>query len=174
MGKSTLRDRGNVTEPFPCKGSRFRKVAVGGTFDIIHLGHEILLTTAFNVGEKVVIGLSSDKLAEALGKDHRVSPFHERKTGLIRFLMEKGYLDKAEIIPIDDRYGTTIEDGGLEALVVSGETVKVAEQINHIRLGKGLKPLSIIMVETVKAEDGNPISTSRIRKGEIDRFGKPL
>ncbi|MEM3108996.1 MAG: phosphopantetheine adenylyltransferase [Candidatus Bathyarchaeia archaeon] len=156
------------------KAPIYRRVAVGGTFDIIHSGHERLLEAAFKGGEKVVVGLSTDRLAEAIGKDHRVSPFNERMTRLIGFLKERGYLERAEIIPIDDRHGTTIEDDELEALVVSEETLKVAEQINHIRIRKGLKPLEIILVETVKAEDGKPISTSRIRKGEIDRFGKPI
>ncbi|MEM2122342.1 MAG: phosphopantetheine adenylyltransferase [Candidatus Bathyarchaeia archaeon] len=174
MGKPDLENRRPVPEPFHRNSSRYRRVAVGGTFDIIHLGHEILLGTAFKIGENVVIGLSTDKLAEEIGKGHRVHPFHKRKDALLNFLEEKGYLDKAEIVPIDDRYGTTLEDVGLEAVVVSRETAGIADQINQIRVRKGLKPLNIIAIETVKAEDGKPISSSRIRRGEIDKFGKPL
>ena len=156
------------------KDRRYRRVAVGGTLDIIHLGHESLLKTAFKVGEKVIIGLSTDRLAEELKKHHIVSPFHERKAGILRFLKENALLERAEIVSIDDRYGTTIEDRGLEALVVSRETSKVADQINYLRIRKGLKPLDIIVVETVKAKNGKPISTSRIKKGEINRYGELL
>lgn len=153
------------------KERHYRRVAVGGTFDIIHLGHENLLKTAFKIGEKVIIGLSTDKLAEELKKNHIVSPLHERKAGILRFLKENALLERAEIVPIDDRYGTTVEDQELEALVVSEETSKVADQINYMRIRKGLKPLDIIVIETVKAEDGKPISTSRIKRGEINRYG---
>ena len=40
----------------------FNLVGLGGTFDFIHEGHQLLLQTAFQVGKKVVIGLSTDEL----------------------------------------------------------------------------------------------------------------
>ncbi|MEM2081946.1 MAG: adenylyltransferase/cytidyltransferase family protein, partial [Candidatus Bathyarchaeia archaeon] len=36
---------------------RFRKVAVGGTFDELHKGHKALLMKAFEIGTRVLIGL---------------------------------------------------------------------------------------------------------------------
>ena len=41
----------------------FDLVAMGGTFDIIHDGHMVLLNKAFSISSKVIIGLSSDQLA---------------------------------------------------------------------------------------------------------------
>jgi pantetheine-phosphate adenylyltransferase len=41
-----------------------------------------------------------------------------------------------------------------------------------MRVRRGLKPVEIISVELVKAEDGSPVSSTRIRAGEIDRTGK--
>ncbi len=44
--------------------SEFSLIATGGTFDIIHRGHLTLLSNAFAISDKVIIGLTSDELAE--------------------------------------------------------------------------------------------------------------
>ena len=40
---------------------RFRHAVLGGTFDRFHAGHEALLATAFRVGERVSVGITSDR-----------------------------------------------------------------------------------------------------------------
>ena len=78
------------------------------------------------------------------------------------------------IIPIDNPYGITLIDKEIEALVVSYETANRAREINTLREGRGLKPLKIMIIDMVLADDDIPISSTRIRKGEIDRNGKLL
>ncbi len=43
---------------------KFKGVAVGGSFDPFHKGHRELLTKAFEIGEKVFIGVVSDKFSK--------------------------------------------------------------------------------------------------------------
>jgi pantetheine-phosphate adenylyltransferase len=148
-------------------------VAVGGTFDKLHKGHKKLLEFSFEIGEKVVIGLSSDELVKKLQKPHEVASYEERKRNLILFLKEKGFINRFELIPLKDRYGITLIHPDLEALVAGEENKIIAEKINEERVKKGLKPLEIFYVTLVLAEDNKPISSTRIRRGEINEDGKP-
>ncbi len=149
----------------------FNEVAIGGTFDVLHRGHKILLRTAFRAGDRVLIGLSRNGFVRRLVKNHRVDPYPKRKRELVSFLKKERLLDRAKIIPLDDPYGPTINDSTVRALVVSRMTKKMADKINRIRRRHGLKPLSVVSIGMVVAEDFEPISSTRIRAGEIDREG---
>jgi pantetheine-phosphate adenylyltransferase len=153
---------------------KLNKVAVGGTFDELHRGHKTLLGRAFEVGDKVVIGLSSDEFVSKMGKPHETASYNERRRELEAFLEQAGLATRAEVVPLNDPCGLTISGDGLEALVVSKETQKTAEKINEKRQKAGLAPLKIVAVKMVPAENNTPISTTRIRSGEIDRNGHLL
>ncbi len=150
---------------------KYNKVAVGGTFDEFHKGHEALISKAFEVGEKVVIGLSSDEFVSKMTKGHKTANYAERLNELNSYLEKAGFANRAEIVPLNDPFGLTISGKGLDALIVSKETEVITKKINEIRSKAGLSPLKIITVCMVQAENCIPISTTRIRKGEIDRFG---
>jgi cytidyltransferase-like protein len=153
---------------------KFRKVAVGGTFDELHKGHRSLLVKAFEVGEKVLIGLCTDEFVRKMGKPHATAPYETRLKELRAFLKNSNLSDKAEITPLNDPYGKTLTDKCIKALVVSRETEKIALKINQKRNEKNLPPLEIITIDMVPAENCKPISTTRIREGEIDREGHLL
>ena len=153
---------------------RYRLVAVGGTFDMLHRGHRALLEKAFEVGERVIIGVTSDPFAKKLHKPHKVDPYEDRMKALEDFLRERGYLHRASIVKLSDPYGPAVEDGEIEALIVSERTRDRGAEINRIRAAKGLRPLDLIKVDLVKAEDSKPISTTRIRRGKIDREGRVI
>jgi pantetheine-phosphate adenylyltransferase len=153
---------------------KYKKVAVGGTFDELHSGHKALLDMAFEVGDKVVIGLSSDTFVLKMGKPHKTASYDERHKELLTFLADSDLTRRAEIITLDDPFGTTMTGEGLEALVVSKETLQTAEKINEKRQKTGLSPLKLVVVNMVPAENNSPISTTRIRSGEIDRNGHML
>lgn len=153
---------------------KFTAVAVGGTFDEFHKGHRALLMKAFEIGSRVLIGLSSDDFAKKLRKPHKVTAYEERLEDLKEFLRRHGMLDRAEVIPLRDPYGVTLSRGCLDAIVVSRETEPRADEINEKRTARGLPPLDIVVIEMVPAEDHVPISTTRIRRREIDREGRLL
>lgn len=150
----------------------YRVVAIGGTFDSLHRGHRELLREAFAVGRKVMIGITSDDFARSLHKPHKLDLYIRRKKDLERLLSTWGVLSRARIVPLHDRYGPTVMVSGIDALVVSRRTVKTAYEINAKRKANGLKPLTINPIDLVLAEDKRPISSTRIRRGKIDREGR--
>ena len=144
---------------------KYNKVAVGGTFDKFHDGHKKLLSTAFQIGNKVEIGVTSDEFGGLKGD---IDSCEERMNNLKSFFSDK---TNFIVIPLNDPYGTTIYDGDFDAIVVSEETEPTAVEINEIRVSKGMDPLDIVVVSFVLAYDGNPISSTRIRRGEINQNG---
>jgi len=150
---------------------RIGVVCLGGTFDHFHIGHEALLLRAFEVGEKVVIGITSDLFVETLGKRYNIQPYNDRVEAVRCFLRKQGVESRAVFVPLDDSYGPAATDGEIDGIVVSDETAPRTEEINEIRRKRRLQPLQVFHINTVLAKDGKRISSTRIRLGEIDREG---
>ncbi|WP_048086289.1 phosphopantetheine adenylyltransferase [Archaeoglobus veneficus] len=146
-----------------------KKVALGGTFEPLHEGHKKLIDVAINLGE-VTIGITCDELARK--RLRSVLPYEIRAENLRQYVLRR-YGFEPEIVKIEDIYGKTLEVD-FDYIVVSPETYGVAELINEKRKEMGKKEMEIVKVDWVIAEDGNPISATRIKKGEIDRYGKPI
>ncbi len=144
-------------------------VAVGGTFDILHDGHKALLRKAYELGH-VTIGLVSDKMAKHKG--HAVNSYEVRKHALTTYLRTRTGAEP-EIIELNDPYGPTLETR-FDYIVVSPDTIDTAREINSIRVKRGMSPIEIVCVDFIRACDGKPISSSRIRRGEIDKHGALL
>lgn len=153
---------------------KYDKVAVGGTFDKFHKGHKTLIKKALDVGKTVLIGITTEQMLKNYPKNHVVDRFSDRVKELKTFLEEIKVMSKIVTIPIDDPYGPTITDESIDLLVVSLETAFRAREINQLRKVRGLKPLKIMVINMVLAEDRQPISTNRIRREEIDREGRLL
>jgi pantetheine-phosphate adenylyltransferase len=152
---------------------KFSVVATGGTFDEIHVGHIILLSKAFQAGRKVIIGVSSDAFAKKRGKvlNH---DFDRRVENLKKMIKEEFGNPSYEIARLDGEFGPAVTTGEVGALVASHETHVKGRLLNEMRAKIGLKPVEVIAVELVKAQDGSPISSTRIRAGEIDNRGRLL
>ncbi len=148
------------------------KVMVGGTFDPLHDGHQMLLSRAFEIAGQeghVVVGLCSDAFAKR--KSHPVRSYEKRLQELISFLQRCTPEATWEIEELNDRFGSTLESS-FDVLVVSEETIQTAHEINCIRHERGRPCVEIHQIRCVLAEDGKWISSTRIYRGEIDRHGK--
>jgi pantetheine-phosphate adenylyltransferase len=147
-----------------------RKVCVGGTFNVIHGGHLALLKKAFESGDEIFIGLTSDAMAKQ-GRNVPVRTYASRKKSLLAALNKLPYKRKFHIIRLDDKYGPAVV-GDYDTILVSRFTRNAAEKINRKRKENGLRPLEILEIELVMAEDGKPITSTRVISGEISENGK--
>jgi len=146
------------------------RVAVGGTFDPLHDGHEALISRAYelSMGGEVVIGLTSDDLARK--RVHPAADYRNRERELNRYVTDR-FGVSPEIVTLRDPYGTAMTEP-FDCIVVSPETHPVAEKINELRRKRGMPEIEIVLVPFVLAEDGVPISSTRIKNGEIDPHGR--
>ena len=157
-------------------------VVCGGTFDNFHKGHESLLRLAFSLGKKVLVGITSDAYIQnskfihlaSSGQDlELIETFAQRENAVLEFVKKEQVLDRIELIKIDDLFGPTLsEDLLIDAIVVSDDSRKGADIINQKRREFGLSLLKVFIASSIKAEDGEIISSARIRNGEINRIGK--
>ena len=151
---------------------KYDTIIAGGTFDRLHLGHESFLEKAFSSGKGVVIGLTTKEMLQKTVRPETIWPYEKRKEELEKFIRK--YEKPFEVQPIYDIFGFSTDVEGSYAIVATEETRTTCETINRVRKKKGLKALEIIMVPFIYSEDCRIISSSRIRKGEIDRNGKVL
>ncbi len=150
---------------------KYACVTVGGTFDHLHKGHEILLQKSFAIARKVKIALTVDGFSPQKQFDFLIQSYEERKKAMEHFLKENNFFDRAEIIPIADEFGFAPTDKELDGIVVTEETKQNALTINERRRKNSLPELGIILVPLIIGNDNVKISSSRIRAGEIDRGG---
>jgi pantetheine-phosphate adenylyltransferase len=146
------------------------KVCLGGTFYPLHKGHKLLLRKAFQVAGSngsVFIGVTSSVMAKKKGT---LASYEERKQSIEQFLSEENVLERATIQPLSNKFGPTLK-GDFDAIIVSPETKPTAEEINKKRKQLGKKPLKIVVIPFVLSEDKKPISSSRIRRKEINEDG---
>jgi pantetheine-phosphate adenylyltransferase len=155
--------------------NKFDLVATGGTFDEIHIGHIALLSKAFELGKRVIIGVTSDDFAEKTKGEKKLNHGYDKRVFNLKDIIQKKFGRVSyKISKLDNEYGPIVILGRVDALIASTETAKKGEKINEIRSKKGLPPIAIISVDLIRTEDGSPISSTRIREGEIDPFGKIL
>ncbi|MDA8720819.1 pantetheine-phosphate adenylyltransferase [Nitrosopumilus sp.] len=153
--------------------SKFSLIAMGGTFDIIHHGHITLLSTAFDISEKVIIGLTSDEFVQKKGKNP-IHKYDERLKNLTSIIFKKFPNSYFEISQLNNDFGPAVFEKEVQALVVSDETKNQGNILNKLRTERNLLPVEIIVVPMTLAKDGKRISTTRIKNSEIDSDGNLL
>jgi len=150
---------------------KFDNIASGGTFDMLHDGHKAFLRFQLGISKNILLGITSDEYIRKYQKPHEIESFEVRKKSVQRFLIKEKSLDRIKILKLDKPYSDEIEKVNTQALVVTPNTAKGAIYINKERLKAKLPSLEVLSTDLLRGEDGVPISSTRIRNGEISRAG---
>ena len=143
---------------------------IGGTFDHFHDGHALLIQTMLERCERIEVWLLSESRAKS--KDMGILAWKTRKNQLIERFAD---VDSAriDVFTLEDEFGPATLHKTAGAIACTKETKARCTQINSLRAENDLEPLEIIEVPHSLAWDNLPISSTRIRNGEIDRAGQP-
>ena len=84
----------------------------------------------------------------------------------------RGWLPRARITELKDPFGPATRRKRLDALVVSEETRANGLRVNALRRNQGLKPLRLYVIPMIRTKDGQLLSDTRIRRGEVNPQGR--
>lgn len=149
------------------RNTSYAHVALGGTFDHLHVGHRLLLSVARYVcREQLHVGVTTQHGMGNKASEDRMETFEHRVDavkGFVRQLEEamrqqSGFSIQPvhlEMSALDDAAGQTLVLPYLEALVVSSETLESAKRVNRERVARGWPEMKLLIVDLVTLGDGN-------------------
>lgn len=146
---------------------------LGGTFDHLHRGHAALLATAFRVGRSVSVGVTTDRFVATRPKPlaARIQSYATRRRALKRWIDREFPGRSYRLSPLENPFGRSVADD-VDVLVISSDTISGGRAVNAERRRRGHRAVPLVVVPVVLAADLRPISSRRIRAGEIDREGR--
>ncbi len=168
---SNIKDQISKTQ---IKNQKYKHIVFGGTFDRFHLGHQALINKAFEVGKKITIGIATEEIYKNKFLSETIESFNVRRKNITDYINYHLNNDRAKMvktIPFSEFTGGADKKKEIDVIVVSKETYPNALKINELREKNKLPQLTIIIINDVLAQDGELISSERIREGEIDREG---
>ncbi|MBU0978717.1 MAG: pantetheine-phosphate adenylyltransferase [Patescibacteria group bacterium] len=149
---------------------KYQLLALGGTFDHLHIGHEKFISFSANLSKHLIIGLTNQQMAMTKLYPQAIQTYDQREQTIVSYLTNN-HIDH-QVITLQDVFGTTLTDNQIKALAVTTETQAGAQLINQQRQTLDLPPLPVHVCQLVNDELGQPIHSERIRSGEINRQGK--
>ncbi len=149
---------------------KYHTIGLGGTFDHFHIGHQHFLEFAASFADHLVIGLTTTELTQHKEFPESIQTFTERKNALEEFLHSLAV--SFDIFELRDQFGKAIEQNFMEALAVTEMTKSGGEAVNQKRSELGYPQLPVHVCQMKQDENGEIISSTRIRQGSIDRNGR--
>ncbi|PWZ01871.1 WD40 repeat-like protein [Testicularia cyperi] len=134
----------------------YRVVALGGTFDHLHVGHKILLSMASLIAtERIIVGVTDDAMLTKKSNAHLLEDISSRIRSVEAFigLVRLGFSPlRRSVVKLEDVAGPAATEVDLEALVVTDETLSGADFIDAKRKENTLNSLDNWVIGVVGSE----------------------
>jgi phosphopantetheine adenylyltransferase/dephospho-CoA kinase len=111
----------------------YNHVCLGGTFDRLHNGHKVLLSTAALLSDKVTCGVTGANMNQKKILHELIEPLDRRMDVVEEFLKDITDGLTVDVQEIQDPFGPAIVYEDLDCIVVSEETFKGGVAVNQKR-----------------------------------------
>lgn len=140
--------------------SRYAHVAVGGTFDRLHMGHCLLLSTAAVLARRtLVVGLTVEPLLSHKTHADHIQTFSVRRERVRAAVKLFNPSVSCVVLPMRDRFGPLRHLPHIQSLVVSEETEESVLNIKRLRPG-----LSVHVTGLVTGGAPKKVSSTELRR----------
>ena len=134
------------------EGQLYHHVVLGGTFDRLHPGHKILLSSALlRCDRRLTVGVTARDLLSKKVLPELIQPVRQRMEGVESFLTAVRPGVERNIVEIPDPFGPSIVLPELQCIVGSQETERGCQAVNARRAEAGLAQLDTVLINM--AED---------------------
>jgi pantetheine-phosphate adenylyltransferase len=149
----------------------YQLIGLGGTFDHFHAGHKHFLNFAGQLGQKLQIGITCQKLTLSKPYSHTIESYQLRQKNVGKYCLDHQF--NFSIMKLTNIYGPTLDDKcKIQALAVTQETLSGAIKINQARQATGLKELPVHVCSMLRDSRGQILHSASIRSGMINRQGQ--
>jgi pantetheine-phosphate adenylyltransferase len=149
---------------------KYQVVGMGGTFDHFHAGHAHFLEFASQLSEKLIIGITHERLSRSKPFAQTLEPYATRFHSVKQYCRRHNI--RCELVELEDIFGPTLEHSPVQALCVTEETVFGSNKINETRHKLGLWEMPVYICDYLNDETGQPLHAENIRAGKVNRQGQ--
>lgn len=152
----------------------FEGVVLGGTFDRLHNGHKILLSTAAILSRRqFTCGVTDGPMLLKKKLYEMIEPVENRIGWVKEFVEDVDSTLNCKVVPITDPFGPSTIDTNLDCIVASKETIKGARLVNEQRKNKGMNTLRTYIINLAEELDSGlcpPDEDSKISSSKLRRY----